>query len=723
MKIILNKTSLRIIIAVLTVLSYAAAQDSAQSADARLRSLFFQRDFETGAIEGAKLVAANPNTPSLKAWYVLNLVRSGQEKQAIALAEEMTKRLPRNAWSWFALAGALNYAQERPADALSAGEKALKLLSTDPDVIWIRAQTLANDEKHRAGAIAFVDSQRSRVKNPADLLVAKGYAQYRQAWGPPRDEQQLATAFSTFEEARRIDPANISAWYLPSTLLNALRRGDEAYPLAKKAVALAPSSTDVHQAFWDAVTGSRETAADSKRQEVEADVITFLQAHGDRPGVLSAVAGVSRTMKWTDRQRDCEDKILAGFPESIEAEWIFASRWRDLGKTKEGAESAQYRQILREFIDRPRHHFESLLGEAYQHLFAVLNIDDTASPDELYRAAEGGVKYEKLNPHITYVIVPIALADRKIRLADAERIAREGIDALKKKIESQRSSYKSQGEYERAMGWATGMGHDALGWVLLAESRPAEAEKELLAAYDLNHEDRRTLDHLGRYYLSRNEISKAEEYFIKGLGVQGPGTNPCETSLRSLYHKNHGSLEGIDEYFEKLKVADRTKRRDRVLAGRIAAPKGVPAFSLKGLDGKRISLEGLKGKTVVINFWGIWCGWCVQELPEYQKLFEKYAKDPAVVILTIDNDAHPDDVPPWLAQKKYTFPVLIDDGYVSKAGIHSFPTTWFLDPEGRKIFEKVGWSEKLLEEFSWRIEAMRGSTPSGRPRSQGDGRN
>lgn len=703
--------TLRFVLVTLSILSCMAVQSAAQSANARLRSLFYQRDFETGAIEGSKLVAANPNSTNLKAWYVLNLVRSGQERNGIALAEEMTKKTPQDAWSWFALAGALNYAQVRADEALSAGEKALKLLPADPDVIWLRAQTLANDEQHCAEAIAFVDAQRSRVKNPADILAAKAYAQYRQSSGPPRDEALLATAFATFEEARRIDPTNLSAWYLPSTYLTGLRRSDEAYPLARKAVALAPGSTAVHKAYWDAITGSTVITADRKRQEVEADVVSFLQANGNRPGALSAVADVSRSMKWTDRQQECEEKVLKQFPDSTEAEWIFASRWRELEQTQEGTKSAPYRKILREFIARAQHHIPGLLGEAYLNLFSALAEDKSASADEMYQAAEGAVKFEKNNPHITYVVIPIELADRKIDLADAERIARAGIEELRKKIESQRSVYKSPGEYEHEMGWATAMGHDAVGWVLLAEGRVPEAEKELLAAYDLNHEDRRNLDHLGRYYLSKNETSKAEEYFAKGLVVQGRGTNPCETSLRSLYDKNHGSLEGIDEYYAKLKDADRANRHDRVLASRIAAPTAVPAFNLKGLDGKRISLEGLKGKIVVVNFWGIWCGWCVAELPEYQKLFDKYAKDPDVVILTIDNDANQDDVPPWMAQKKYTFPVLIDDGYVSKAGISGFPTTWFLDPQGRKVFEKEGWSEKLLEEFSWRIEAIRGSIP------------
>lgn len=146
------------------------------------------------------------------------------------------------------------------------------------------------------------------------------------------------------------------------------------------------------------------------------------------------------------------------------------------------------------------------------------------------------------------------------------------------------------------------------------------------------------------------------------------------------------------------------------MAARIESPSPVAAFNLRSLDGKQVTLDSLKGKIVVINYWGIWCGWCVKEMPDLQKLHEKYAADPDIAILTIDNDQNPDDVPPWMKQKGYTFPVLFDDGYVTRVGIHAFPTTWFLDRQGRKAFEKVGWSEKLLEEFSWRVEAIRGAT-------------
>ena len=699
------------VLVVLSITATLAAQPSATTEAARLRALFFQRDYATAVVEGEKLIAKSPNAAELKAWFVLNLVRSGDEKKAVALAEEMTTKKAQDGWSWFALAGALNYQRERPADAVAAGEKALALLPQNPDVVWIRAQTLANDEKRRDEAIAFVDSQRARIKNAAEILVTKGYALYVQSSGATRDEAKLKAALATFEEARQVDPSNLSAWYLPGSYLSGLRRSDEAYPLLKKAAELSPNSTDVHQALWRAINGSREFGADRKQQEVKSDVDAFLKARGDVPAAIYAVATISRDMKWTDRQLETEEKILKNFPDSVESEWVAAYRWRDLGGTMESVQSPEYRRILREFVARPTHHLESLLGEAYRNYFSVLAADKSSSGDELYRAAEGALKYETLNPHVTWVGAALALADRKVHLNDAERIARESIGVLKKKIDSQRSSYKTPQEYERAVNWFTAMGHDALGWVLLAEGRPADAEKELLAAFELDPRGRSNLDHLGRFYLAEKDETKAEDYFVKGLGVQAVGANPCEASLRSLYEKRRGDLGGFDEYLSGLKDADRVKRKERVLADRVSAPAAALPFNLKTLDGKRVSLDSLRGKIVVVNFWGIWCSWCVRELPDYQKLFTKYAGDAGVVILTVNNDRNPDDVPPWVAQRKFTFPVLIDDGYVDKVPLNTFPTTWFLDEQGRKMFEKIGWSEQLLEEFSWRIEALRVTRP------------
>jgi thiol-disulfide isomerase/thioredoxin len=147
--------------------------------------------------------------------------------------------------------------------------------------------------------------------------------------------------------------------------------------------------------------------------------------------------------------------------------------------------------------------------------------------------------------------------------------------------------------------------------------------------------------------------------------------------------------------------------KERVLASRIAKPKSAPHFRLKSIDGKTISLADLKGKVTVLNFWGVWCGWCVREMPDFATLARRYAGDPHVRIVTVDTDDDPDTVKKWMAEKKYDFPVLLDDGWARRSGISAFPTTWFLDKQGRIAFKKIGWTEKLVDQFSWRIDVLK----------------
>ena len=149
------------------------------------------------------------------------------------------------------------------------------------------------------------------------------------------------------------------------------------------------------------------------------------------------------------------------------------------------------------------------------------------------------------------------------------------------------------------------------------------------------------------------------------------------------------------------------ERKKKVIAEKIIQPKPTPEFTLKSINNKTVSLNNLRDRIIVINFWGKWCGWCVEELPDFQLLHEKYENDPNVVILTINNDQNPEEIPGWMKENNYTFEVLFDDGFVKNEEIHSFPTTWFIDKKGAISYIKRGYSKKLLEEFTWRIEALR----------------
>ena len=63
--------------------------------------------------------------------------------------------------------------------------------------------------------------------------------------------------------------------------------------------------------------------------------------------------------------------------------------------------------------------------------------------------------------------------------------------------------------------------------------------------------------------------------------------------------------------------------------------KEAPSFTIKLYDGKRISSEELKGKTVLLNFWASWCIPCRQEAPALDEAWEKY-KDRDVVFIGVN---------------------------------------------------------------------------------------
>ena len=686
------------------------AQSPPDGDASRLRTLFFQRDFETGAIEGGRLTQARPNDLELKAWFVIHRARTDDADGAVEQAKQMIDAAPQSGWAWLARAASLHYKGNHSADAIGAAEKALSLMPDEPTAVWFRAQTLAGDAKRREEAIAYVDAQRSRVKNPAELLTVKAYALYTMSSAAsPRDDAMRARAFDTYAEARRLDPSCVNAHYMPAQYLNTLKRSDEAYELLKKAVALAPGSKEVHRAYWTAIQRHSKLTAEEKTAHLDADLSSFLEEHGNRPGALLTASYGAGDLKQPARQKEIENRILERFNDSREAEWVLIGRMREF-RTPELAKTPEYRQMLRDYVARPKHYHRGLLGETYRQLFFNLLEDASVSSDELLRVADGMTEYETTNVHISYVGAAIALADKKIQLQKAEEIARASIGALRKRLEASRWAYKTDKEFEDAIRTSPARGHDAIGWVLFAQGRFDEAERELLKSYELSPGNLQNLYHLGRFYEARKDIARAEEFYVKGLAVQTSGKNPSEAALRTLYETRHGSADGYDAYLGTIRDRDRVARKEKVLAARMPSPAAVTPFKLKSLDGKEVSLDSLKGKIVVVNFWGIWCGWCVKEMPDVQKLHEQYAADPDVVILTIDNDQNPADVPPWMKQKGFTFPVLLDDGYVSKVEVHAFPTTWFLDREGRKVFEKVGWSEKLVEEFSWRVEAIRGGT-------------
>lgn len=125
----------------------------------------------------------------------------------------------------------------------------------------------------------------------------------------------------------------------------------------------------------------------------------------------------------------------------------------------------------------------------------------------------------------------------------------------------------------------------------------------------------------------------------------------------------------------------------------IAAPKtgtGVgdkaPDFSLFDMNGATVKLSDVvsKNKVTLINFWGIWCPYCVREIPELVEFYNQYSQQ-KVELLGIDVGDNPGDVPAFVRKNQMKFPILLDQGQSVSNIYHvsGFPTTVILNRNGK----------------------------------------
>lgn len=119
----------------------------------------------------------------------------------------------------------------------------------------------------------------------------------------------------------------------------------------------------------------------------------------------------------------------------------------------------------------------------------------------------------------------------------------------------------------------------------------------------------------------------------------------------------------------------------------------APDFELPDLQGNPLKLSSLRGKYVVLDFWGSWCIWCVRGFPRMKEAYSKY-KD-KMEILGVDCQ---DTEEKWKAAvAEYQLPwlqVRCPDDYLQTLGqqynIQGFPTKVIIDPEGRLVKVVVG---------------------------------
>lgn len=150
-----------------------------------------------------------------------------------------------------------------------------------------------------------------------------------------------------------------------------------------------------------------------------------------------------------------------------------------------------------------------------------------------------------------------------------------------------------------------------------------------------------------------------------------------------------GRMKSI--YQTAINQLEEQAQAESMAAAKQAAGTIAPDFTLNDPTGKPLSLSSLRGKYVVLDFWGTWCGWCIRGIPKMKEYYSKYKNQ--FEILSIDCNESKEK---WLAGlKKYEMPWLHvynpDNTSVREDyAIQGYPTKIIVGPDGKIVKTVVG---------------------------------
>ena len=127
--------------------------------------------------------------------------------------------------------------------------------------------------------------------------------------------------------------------------------------------------------------------------------------------------------------------------------------------------------------------------------------------------------------------------------------------------------------------------------------------------------------------------------------------------------------------------------------------KPVTDFSTTDLDGKPISLQDYRGKVVLLDFWGVWCGFCIDEMPNLKRVYATY-KDQGFDIIGVSLDDEEAALRDYLKENDIQWRQIYsgkrweEDPLAQQFKITGVPSQWLIDKDGKLITHKAR-GEKL----------------------------
>ena len=220
----------------------------------------------------------------------------------------------------------------------------------------------------------------------------------------------------------------------------------------------------------------------------------------------------------------------------------------------------------------------------------------------------------------------------------------------------------------------------------------------------------------GRWLAKQDHNLEAVEAIADAFTIPDPLVTETERGkdrirMGELYQKVNGSDKGLGDLV--LQSYDRTHAiiSERAAKLKAADPNleasKITDFTLVGLDGTKLPISSLHGKTLIFDFWATWCGPCRVQHPLYEKVQERFKQNPDVVFLAVATDEDRELVKPFLKEKNWTTDhVFYEAGIARLLDISSIPTTIIVDKNGNIASRMNGFTpERFVDLLTDRINA------------------
>lgn len=214
------------------------------------------------------------------------------------------------------------------------------------------------------------------------------------------------------------------------------------------------------------------------------------------------------------------------------------------------------------------------------------------------------------------------------------------------------------------------------------------------------------------------QLEQAEKAFRKVLELSAGRSNTARFNLGYTLLRLSRDAEGVallKEYLAKDPQGPNAEVAASLVENPVRARKRLaPDYELVTLGGEYLTSEDLRGKVVLLDFWGTWCPPCRAAIPDMRLMSRRMEKGPFVLV-SVSNDADEAMLRKFISENKMTWPQVWDEKreIIRKFAVEKYPTYILIDHEGEIVYVSSGWGPAIEQELSQRISAaLRGAKNS-----------